>query len=91
MRVRFSRAKPKDPSRVLRGRIGAYRLHATHDSRDITAPARRAFLARFEREVDPEGALPSEERARRAEMALKAHMAKLALKSAQARRKGGKQ
>ena len=75
----------------LRGRIGAYALHASHDPRETTSAARAAFLARFEREVDPEGALAPEERSRRAGMARKAHMAKLALKSAQARRKGGKQ
>ena len=73
---------------ALRGRIGAYRLHATHDSREITAPARRAFLARFENEVDPDGTLPSAERARRAEMARKAYFTRLAYLSAKARRGG---
>ena len=71
----------------LRGRIGAYKLHATHDSREITAPARRAFLARFENEVDAERILAPEERARRAEMARKAYFARLALASVTARRK----
>ena len=75
--------------RSLIGRIGAYRLHASHDSREITAPARRAFLARFEDEVDPNGTLPPAERARRAEMAKRAYFTGLALKSAQARRKRG--
>jgi hypothetical protein len=75
-----------DPTTMgLRGRIGAYRLHATHDSRETTAPARAAFLARFEKEVDPEGVLPEAERLRRAEMARKAHFARLALKSAKKR------
>lgn len=71
----------------LRGKIGAYRLHATHDSREITAPARRAFLSRFEREVDPQGTLAPEERARRAEMAKKAYFTRLAYASAKARRR----
>ena len=71
----------------LRGRIGAYTLHATHDPRETTAKARAAFLARFEREVDPEGLLPEEERRRRALHARKAYFAKLALASARARRK----
>ena len=62
---------------ALRGRIGAYKLHASHDSREITAAARRGFLARFDREVDPDSKLPPEERARRAEMALRAHMTQL--------------
>lgn len=68
-------------------RIGAYALHATHDSREITKPARAAFLGRFEREVPAEITDPLE-RARRAEYLKKAYFAKLALRSAQARRKG---
>lgn len=71
----------------LRGKIGAYALHASHDSREITAPARAAFLARFEIEVDPEGTLAPAERARRAEMAKRAYFTRLAYRSAQARRK----
>ena len=44
-----------DPREMaLRGRIGAYRLHATHDPKETTKAAREAFMARFEREVDPE-------------------------------------
>ena len=76
---------------ALRGRIGAYRLHATHNSTEITAPARRAFLARFEAEVDPTGTLSPEERHRRTEMALRAHMARLAHRSAQSRRRSQRQ
>jgi hypothetical protein len=76
-----------DPSdRVLRGRIGAYRLHATHDSRETSKPGREAFLASFERRVDPDGILPPAERARRAAHARSAHFAKLAYLSARARR-----
>jgi hypothetical protein len=72
--------------RSLRGRIGAYALHSKYDSREITRAARAAYLAKWTREVDPEGVLPEDERDRRAVNALKAHMARLALKSAQARR-----
>ncbi len=71
---------------ALRGRIGAYRLHATHDSREITSKARETFLGRFEREVDPDGTLPEAERLRRAEHAKKAYFSQLARKSAIARR-----
>jgi hypothetical protein len=76
---------------AARGRIGAYRLHATHDPRVTTAKARATFLARFEREVDPDGVLPEEERQRRADSARKAYFSRLAYKSAKARRarKGG--
>ena len=77
-----------DPSEMaLRGRIGAHRLHARYDSRETTAPARAAFLKRFEREVDPDETLPEAERLRRAESARKAHFARLALASARARAK----
>lgn len=79
-------APPKDSSRVLRGRIGAARLHALHDARETTIEARRAFLGRFEREVDPDGTLPPDERERRAAHARRAHMLALSLKSAKARR-----
>ncbi len=75
--------------RSLRARIGAFSLHAAYDSRELTKPARRAFLARFEAEVDPEGVLTPQERQRRAEMARRAHFARLALASARARRRKG--
>jgi hypothetical protein len=47
------------------------------------------MLDKFERQVDPEGILPPAERAMRAEHARKAHFKRLALKSAQARRRRG--
>lgn len=76
---------PADPSHSLRGRIGAYRLHATHDPRETTANARAAFLGKFLAEVDP--SLPEEERLRRAAAAKKAHFARLAYRSAVVRAK----
>jgi hypothetical protein len=72
-------------SRSLAGRIGAHRLHASHDSTELTVAAREAFLARFEREVDPDGALDPAERERRARHARKAYFAQLALRSARVR------
>jgi hypothetical protein len=45
------------------------------------------MLDRFERQVDPDGELPPAERARRAGHARKAYFTRLALRSAQARRK----
>lgn len=63
-------------------------MHAKHDSRVTSQPARDAFMARFEDEVDPDRVLPEAERARRAVHARKAYFTKLALRSAQARRKG---
>lgn len=74
----------------LLGRIGAHHLHARYDPRETTAAARAAFLGRFEREADPDGTLAPAERARRAHHLRQAYFAKLALKSAQARRKRAK-
>lgn len=74
--------------RVQAARIGAHALHAqVTDPAGHTAPARKAFLDRFERQVDPDGTLDPADRARRAEHAKKAYFLGLALKSAQARRK----
>ncbi len=53
--------------------MAAYALHATRDPRVATKPARDAFMARFERQVDPDGTLPDAERRRRAEAAMKAY------------------
>lgn len=74
--------------RSLRGRIGAHASWSrTADPSARTEPARRAAEARFERQVDPHGVLPPAERKRRAEHAKKAHFARLAMKSAAARRR----
>jgi hypothetical protein len=68
-------------------RIGGYAKWAKcEDPTAATAPARTAFLSRFEDEVDPDRTLPEAERSRRAEYARKAYFAKLALASAKARR-----
>ena len=69
------------------GRIGGLRLRATRDPKEYTAAARSAFLSSFEAQVDPNGELPTEERAARAKALRRAHFAELALRSAQARRK----
>lgn len=81
---------PRNPltpeQRALRARLAAHTLHARiTDESAHTAPARKAFLDRFEREVDPDGALDPTERARRAAHAKKAYFVRLALRSARAR------
>jgi len=70
-----------------RARLGAFAQHAAYDTRRTTLAAREAFNRRFERVVDPGGVLPEAERARRAEAAKRAHFQRMALRSAQARRK----
>lgn len=71
--------------RTLRARAAAFALHAQGGT--STAAATAAFLARFEREVDPDNLLMPEERARRAVFARRSHMSKLALKASRARSK----
>jgi hypothetical protein len=73
--------------RSLVSRMGAHSLHARYDSSQLTANARAKFLAKFIDEVDPDRVLPEPERLKRAEHALRAHMTRLALRSAKARRK----
>ena len=62
----------------MRARIAAeISWSRTADRSARTRPARQAFFHRFERQVDPDGKLPPEERARRAEYALRAYMLQL--------------
>ena len=77
-----------DPQeRSLRARLAAHTSWAnTPDPASRTAKARKAALDRFEKQVDPDGVLTAEDRARRAEHARKAYFIGLALRSAQARR-----
>lgn len=88
----MSRRRASEPltpaERSLRARMAVHTSWAqTTDRAARTAPARRAALQRFERQVDPDGSLSSAERARRADQAMRAHMARLALRSAQTRRR----
>jgi len=73
-------------SRSLRSSLGGLSTHAKYGSDFIAARARSGFDARFEREVDPLGALDPEDRRKRAEIAKRAYFKRLAYKSAQARR-----
>jgi hypothetical protein len=84
---------PPSVSHALRGRIGGFVTASRYDSRTTTTAARDAFLARFEVQVDPDGALPVGERQRRAVAARRAYFSALAVKSAvarAARRPGGR-
>jgi hypothetical protein len=78
--------KRRPTPQQLGGRIGGYRLRATHDPKEYTRRGREAFMARFYAGI-PES-LPTEERARRAEAAFRAYMAELSLRSARARSRG---
>jgi hypothetical protein len=74
--------------RRRRARIAAHASWAnTADRAARTAAGTKAFLGRFERQVDPDGELPDEARAAMAEHARIAYMLQLAEKSAAARRR----
>lgn len=76
-----------ESERKLRARAGGYALHAKYDSRVVSLPGRAAAFQKFVTEVDPDGLLPEAERLRRAKSAEKAHLARIALKREQARRR----
>jgi len=76
-----------DQLRQLQRSAGAFAAHAKHGWAHMTAAAQRAAnITRFEKQVDPEGRLPSAERATRADQARRAHMKLLAVRAVQARR-----
>lgn len=78
-----------NPTKAAAGRIGAHTRWAKEpDRRAATAPARKGFRARFEREIDPDGVLSPAELAIRTDHAISAHMGRLALAKA---RKAGQQ
>lgn len=88
----MSRRRDADRStrseRITRAKLAAYTSWAnTADRSARTAPARRAYLKRFERMVDPDGILDPVERVERAKQAMRAHMTRAALRSAQSRRR----
>jgi hypothetical protein len=73
--------------RSLRASLGVNTSWAnTADRPARTKPARDAFFAKFCHEVDPDGVLPEDERIRRAEYLMKAHMQRMSLAASKARR-----
>ncbi|WP_204292723.1 hypothetical protein [Micromonospora gifhornensis] len=76
--------------RRRRARIAAHVSWAnTADRAARTAAGTKAFLDRFERQVDPDGTLPAEVRSVMAQHARKAYMLQLAERSAAARKDRG--
>jgi hypothetical protein len=72
--------------RRLRAQIAANTRWAKEDPAANAARGQAGLIARFEREVDPEGVLAPAERQRRAEALRRAHMGRMALAAAKARR-----
>jgi hypothetical protein len=75
----------KDINRRIAAEISWSR---TYDRSARTRPARQKFLQRFEREVDPNGVLPPDERRRRAEHAKRAYMLRLVKRAINTRKRG---
>lgn len=77
-------------NRALRARLAAHtRWARTPDRQAATAKARQANLDRWDRIVDPGGELDPALRSKLAANAKSAHYTRMALKSAQARRRKG--
>lgn len=73
--------------RSLRARLAVHTSWAnTTDRRKRTSNGTAAFLARFERQVDPDGVMSPADRAKAVESAKSAYFAGLALKASKARR-----
>lgn len=73
--------------RRQRAKLAAHTRWSREDPAPTAARGQAGLVARFERDVDPDGTLTPAERARRAEHARRAHMARMALASAKARRR----
>jgi hypothetical protein len=67
----------KHAERVRLGRLGGLTAHAL--GRTNTGPARAAQAARMVAEVDPDGSLTADERARRVASALRVRMTRVSM------------
>ena len=68
----------KDPlQRSINARIAALSRWAGEDGAAAARKGQQALRESFERQVDPDGELPPEERARRAFRAYRAHMLRI--------------
>lgn len=73
---------------TMSAQIAAHESWAKTKNRSArTAAAREAMMAKFEKQVDPDGVLSDSARAQMAESAKKAHYRRLAMKSAKVRSK----
>jgi hypothetical protein len=75
-----TRRLPDPTTRRLVATIGGNaRVRQAESPAAMTAPARAAFLARFERQVDPDGVLAPDVRAARVKAAMSEQMARVSL------------
>lgn len=64
--------------RRLRAQLAAHAMHAKHDARAFGRRTQQVLLAKLELEVDPDSALPVEERQRRARQLRKSLLTRIA-------------
>ena len=84
----MSRPKGHPDGSLISSLANEHKWAAVDDRTAATAPAREAFRDRFIREAREKfGDLPTDDLARRAEHLRRAHFKRMALRSAQARRK----
>jgi hypothetical protein len=75
--------------RSIRASVAANTRWSREDPRPALAKVREGWQRHWEDEVDPDRVLDPAERERRDQAALRAHMARLSLKSSRARSKRG--
>lgn len=86
--IRRLRVMAEQTDRSMAARIAAHtRWAKTVDRAAATAPARAALERKFEREADPDGVLPPDELSKRVENLRTAYFTRMALRSAQGRRR----
>lgn len=70
-----------------RSKLGGLAYHARHGSQGLALAGQKGLMARFEREVDPDGSLAPEERQRRALAARRAHFTRIGIKGGKVKRR----
>lgn len=80
-------ARTPEERSLLAQVAAAERWGRTDDRTAATAPARAGLRAKFAREIDPDGTLPSDELERRIDHLMRAHMLRMSHKAAASRRK----
>jgi hypothetical protein len=76
-----------DPQKSAAGRLGALAQQSRHSTYETTRSARAAADAKIVSGVDPDGTLSPEERLRRESAARKLYFRRLAMRSAEVRRR----
>jgi hypothetical protein len=82
----YGRQDMGEQDRSFLGRMGAFAMHAKHNSTATTKAARDAAFERFVDAVDPQRVLDPADRLKRAKAAQRLHLLRLSARSAEVRR-----